>query len=82
MKNKPSEEKKYLAKELDKLFLENPLAYAELCAFCESSRNEPSEETLEILKMRGFLREDGKLPTMTNEVVYEAVNGQKPFWLE
>ena len=75
------EEKELLREKLDDLFWNDPIAYVELSNFCQSSRSIISPRVKSLLIREGFLFADGALPSTTNEVVYEATTGQKPFWL-
>ncbi|MBO7132301.1 hypothetical protein J6V85_03555 [Candidatus Saccharibacteria bacterium] len=74
--------KEALRTSLDELFWDNPDAYVQLCRFCEQRKNRISPGVKKLLVQKGFLTKTGGLPKSTNEVVYEAIMGQKPYWLE
>ena len=74
-------EKDHLWAVLESLFWENPKAYAQLCAFCQARKNKFSPGIKRELIKKGLLNRDGSLPDITNEIVYEATMGQKPYWL-
>ena len=73
--------KAMLANSIDEMFWDNPIAYYQLCRFFKSSRFKIEKPVEGYLIEEGFLYEDGSLPATTNEVLYEAIYGEKPFWL-
>lgn len=75
-------EKERLSVVLDNLFWEDPVAYVQLCDFCESHTNKIDPDIKKKLIELGLLNSDGSLPDSTNELVYEATTGLKPFWLD
>lgn len=75
-------EKERLGVVLDNLFWEDPVAYVQLCNFCELFTNKIDPEIKKKLIRLGLLNSDGSLPDSTNELVYEATTGLKPFWLD
>ena len=76
--------KSHLHDELDSLFWQNPTVFKQLCDYCQNwpCSEELSDPVKYVLIEKGFLYE-GKnvLPSLTNEVVYEAMTGEEPFWL-
>lgn len=75
------EQKNRLRDALDELFWRNPEAYVALCNFCDSSRYKLHPAIKTFLIKEGFLAANGSLPSITNEVIFEASTGEKPFWL-
>lgn len=77
-------EKCRLQDELDDLFWQNPIVFKQLCEYCQNwpRSEELSDPVKDVLIEKGFLYEGRNvLPSLTNEVVYEATTGKKPFWL-
>ena len=75
-------EKERLSVVLDNLFWEDPVAYVQLCDFCELYTNKIDPDIKKKLIELGLLNSNGSLPDITNELVYEATTGLKPFWLD
>ena len=82
MKERNEKKREILRDALDDLFWSNQIAYIQLCRYCEARKNKIDPEIKEELIEKGFLNSTGGLPRITNEVVYESVMGQKPFWLD
>lgn len=70
--------------ELEELFWQEPDIYIALCDYCQNwpRSTELDDSVRKNLESRGLLSKDkNKLPDVTNEAVYEATKGKKPFWL-
>lgn len=74
------EKKDRLLDELEILFWEEPDIYHELCDFCFTRMRRVSQTAFDELRRRGLLERRDEIPNITNEVVYEATHGEKPFW--
>ncbi|MBQ1344687.1 hypothetical protein IIY59_03130 [Candidatus Saccharibacteria bacterium] len=68
--------------ELDDLFWNDPIAYAKLCNYSVSRKNKIPQSIKENLIEKGFIRkDDGEIPDLVKEILYEQTTGKKPFWL-
>ena len=82
-RRKPDEyEAARIENELDNLFWSDPIAYARLCSYSVSRKNEIPQQIKEDLIKKGFIREDDEeIPDLVEEILYEQTMGAKPFWL-
>lgn len=70
-----------LIAELENLIWQDVDAMHQLDDYCLNRRNAVDDRVKELLIKKGILAEDGTLPDLTNEAMYELRTGQKPFWL-
>ncbi len=70
-----------LIAELENLIWQDVDAINQLDDYCLNRRNVVDDRVRELLIKKGILAEDGTLPDLTNEAMYELRTGQKPFWL-
>lgn len=82
-KNRKEREKRKekMLLELDEMFWLDPDLYHALCSFVHNTKNKLLPEQKTTLVARGFLLENGAIPDITNEAVWEAITGKKPYWL-
>jgi len=70
-----------LIAELENLIWQDVDAMHQLDDYCLNRRNAVDDRVKELLIKKGILAEDGTLPDLTNEAMYELRTGKKPFWL-
>ena len=74
-------ERKERVRALTRLLLEDVEAYHQLREYSLDCRKKVSPRVENLLIQRGILNPDGSLPDLTNEAIFEARTGEKPFWL-
>jgi hypothetical protein len=67
--------------ELEGLIWQDMDAIHQLEDYCLNRRNTIDNRVKSLLIKKGIIAEDGTLPDLTNEAMYELRTGQKPFWL-
>ena len=74
--------RKELMTELKNLIRKDIDAICQLDNYCLNRRNAIDNRAKVMLVKKGILAEDGTLPDLTNEAMYELRTGQKPYWLQ
>ena len=68
--------------ELESLIWQDIDAIHQLDDYCLNRRNIVDDRVKDLLVKKGILAEDGTLPDLTNEAMYELRTGEEPFWLQ
>ena len=74
-------QRQQLIAELESLIWQDVDAMHQLDNYCLNRRNAIDDRVKSLLIKKRIIAEDGTLPDLTNEVMYELRTGQKPFWL-
>ena len=75
------EERGQIIDQLTNLLWSDLEAFDQLYDYCLSCYNPMDEAVRERLIQLGLLEQDGSLPDLTNEAMYEMRTGERPPWL-
>ncbi len=71
-----------LINQLYELEMTDADAFFQLDDFCLDRRRRVDHRVARLLINKGILTDDGELPDLTNEAMYEIRTGYRPFWMD
>ena len=76
------QQRQQLINDLEELIWQDVDAICQLEDFCLNRQDTIDDRAKNLLIKKNILNEDGTLPDITNEAMYELRTGEKPFWLK